>query len=412
MRLQLGYMKSLLFLLTICGGLFGSVFAQPNDSIPKGYEKKKIRSSEIQLLYGFYDQDGVHSAVTGGTGTEKLDVHAPAVVYVLEWDSIHQLSIDVGVDIISSASTDKIDFRVSSASIKDARSHANAGYRRWFPEKKMWLGLSGSGSIESDYLSGGLGLNWQQEFKEGNTLLSAQLYAYFDNLRWGWLNPDYYRGVRLIYPEELRGTDWFEEYRRRSYSLSLSWSQVVNQRLQIAFSTDWVYQQGLLSTPFHRVYFQGETMPRVENLPRQRWKWPMGIQLNYFATDLIILRSYYRYYWDNFGLQAHTLNLEMPFRLSPSFSIYPFVRLYDQQAVDFFAPFQQHLSEEEFYTSDYDLSDFQSLKTGIGLRYAPLKRIGKTHWIFQNIQFRYAHYTRSDGLQADMLSVGVLFGKE
>src|SRR5207344_9873 len=75
----------------------------------------KPRSSEIELVYNHYLQNGNHSAVTGGTGTEKLTVYGPAI-RILRSSGKNVYEFNVGADIISSASTDNIDFVISSAS--------------------------------------------------------------------------------------------------------------------------------------------------------------------------------------------------------------------------------------------------------------------------------------------------------
>ena len=44
------------------------------------YPKKKISKSYIQLVYSHYNQNGNHSAVTGGMGTEELQVFGPEII--------------------------------------------------------------------------------------------------------------------------------------------------------------------------------------------------------------------------------------------------------------------------------------------------------------------------------------------
>ncbi len=68
------------------------------------------------------------------------------------------------------------------------------------------------------------------------------------------------------------------------------------------------YQEGLLSTPYHRVYFTDGTL-KVEKLPGTRAKLPIGLRASYFLGDRFIIRSFYRYYQDNWGMKAHTVSL-------------------------------------------------------------------------------------------------------
>jgi len=174
--------------------------------------------------------------------------------------------------------------------------------------------------------------------------------------------------------------------------------------------TDLVYQKGLLSTPFNRVYFEDLEKVDVERLPDHRFKFPIGFRLYYFLSELIITRLHYRYYYDTFGLSAHSLSFETPVRLSQTWAIIPFVRYHDQLEADYFAPHKQHASASEFYSSDYDLSTFNSIKSGMGIRYYPLQGIGNVFGvIIKRIDIRAGFYKRSDGLNAFNITGGVSF---
>ena len=114
------------------------------------------------------------------------------------------------------------------------------------------------------------------------------------------------------------------------------------------------------------------------------------------------LQSYYRFYWDDFGLIGNTFSLELPIKITPTLSITPFERVYAQQGVDFFKPFGEHNTEQQYYTSDYDLSTFHSYKSGVSIRHAPFSK--KRRRTFKEIEIRYAFYKRSDGLTASIIT--------
>lgn len=85
-------------------------------------------------------------------------------------------------------------------------------------------------------------------------------------------------------------------------------------------------------------------------------------------------------------------------------------RYYTQTASDYFAPINTHLSSDRYYTSDYDLSAFDANQYGFGVNYTDIFT-GAKIWKFglKNIDFRYNHYDRSDGLKADIVSLGFKF---
>ena len=127
---------------------------------------------DAKFLYNYYEQDGNNSPVTGGIGTEELSFHGPSIVVNVALDSVSTFHFDGGVDVYSSASTDNIDFNVSSASAKDARTHVRIGMSHFNEKKEQTITYNGSFSIESDYTSFGLGASYAKGFYNYNTVLS------------------------------------------------------------------------------------------------------------------------------------------------------------------------------------------------------------------------------------------------
>ena len=376
-------------------GISSLLYGQTSDS---GYVKRKVSDTDLQILFSYYSQDGDHSAVTGGEGTERLQVYAPDVNLVHALDESRRLYGSFGVDVVSSASTDNIDFNVSSASSLDARFHLSLGYGEKISGTGLDLVGKGLLSVESDYFSIGGDLRGSYTDRSQLNTFSLGLQGFYDDLRWGRLNPRTdYSPKELVYPAELRFREWYDTHNRTSINIGLNWTHVLNRRMVMSISPGITLQSGLLSTPFHRVYFSDAILPRVENLPDHRVKIPVGIGLNSFIGEEWVLRSSYRFYSDNFGIISHTGNLELPWKLRQSFTLTPFLRIYSQTAADFFRPFKEHTLDETFYSSDYDLSAFTSIKAGLGLRYYPFSSF------LNEISMRYSYYWREDGLYAHIL---------
>ncbi|WP_161890586.1 DUF3570 domain-containing protein [Pontibacter russatus] len=382
-----------------------SAFAQSTPAPAPARRVRKLDPAEVNILGSYYSQDGNHSPVTGGTGTEQLTDVTPAVIVNVPLDTVTNLNVNFGMDFYSSASSDKIDFNVSSASSSDLRTHLNVGISRRNSATRITRSLTLGGSTEYDYQSLSVGAGWAKESRDGNRELSLNATVYYDI----WTR---------IYPAELRnnGEELVSTDKRQSYNLSATLAQVINQKMQASLSTDLVYQSGLLSTPFHRVYFREQEMPRVEQLPDQRLKYPVGLRVNYYLNDYVTTRFFYRFYGDSWGVTAHTFELETPVKFGPFFSFYPFYRFHTQSAADYFDPYKEHSLSEEFYTSDYDLSGFSSQKAGIGLRYSPLfgiRSLGlpftKNKTLFKGIEVRFGNYWRSDGLKAFIISTDLSF---
>ena len=370
----------------------------------------------IDIIGGYYPQAGSHGAVEGGRGTQQLTDVPPAIIVNVPLDTVSRLSVNVGADFYASASTDRIDFALSTPSAHDVRIHGDFGYSREQKSRGTLWGVGLGVSKEYDYLSFNAAASFAKTSRDGNRQLSVAGQVFLDR-------------VTLITPIELRtypgatnGKSQYGTDTRQTYNFTATYSQVLSKRLQAAISTELVSQNGLLSTPFHRVYFRDNPDPdlapssgssfesrfptaaRIEHLPRARFKYPVSLRLNYYASDLVQVRGFYRFYHDNFGIVAHTLELELPVKVTPFFVVYPFYRFHTQTAATYFAPFAQHSVADPYYTSDYDLAAFTAHKEGLGLRYSPVYGIGRFHVPGKNAQglprvtrlksldVRYAHY--------------------
>ncbi|MEO1450284.1 MAG: hypothetical protein AAFV07_12200, partial [Bacteroidota bacterium] len=247
------------------------------------------RPVDIDFLFNYYEQEGVHSAVTGGRGTESLQDRSGDILAVIPLDSTQTLNVDAHLNHYTSASTDKIDSNVSSASRQD--NHATLRLAWSKAKGDISWGLHAGMGIESDYYSRALGGFWSRELPAKNRSLTLQGNLFLDN----WI---------VIFPEELRvpGLVSVPTDRRRSLSLSGTLAQVLRPRWQFSLTHEWILQQGLLSTPFHRVYIKGEDLPRIEQLPGWRFKFPLAMRLHWFAGDRWVFRLYSRSYGDSFGL--------------------------------------------------------------------------------------------------------------
>lgn len=408
-------------------------------AIAQEYPVKVLDEKEVDFLFNYYEQDGNHSPVTGGIGSEKLECLTPLTIVNVPFDTVNNISVSVGLDYYTSASCDQIDRFITSASSqymsaassKDTRTHFDATYSRknltGTTDKGVMIGYSNEFDVNS--FSGGLHFNLSS--LDENRQLGLKATAFYDV----W---------KLIYPGEYRNGD---EYRygndetdydkdsRLTSTFTATYSQVLTRNLQFLITTDVVLQRGILNSPFHRVYFNdgytvlnpdtnwwlvAKTM-RPENLPRSRFKIPIGLRVNYYLSDQITLRLYYRYYFDDFDIQSHTFSIEVPVKVNSWLSVYPMWRYHEQTAAKYFAPFGEHplnaLWEpaEEYYTSDYDLSQLINRKYGGGFRISPVYGIHKwkmkndNSLMFKTIEARYATYRRSDGLKAGSVSVSFSF---
>lgn len=387
---------------------------------------------EIDFLGNYYGQDGNSGAPQGGLGTEQLSNIAGIIVVKVPLDSNSALNATVGADLYSSASTDRIDYQLSTASSSDLRTYGNIGYTQRDLKNGRTYGAKLGVSTEYDYFSLNGGLTFTQEWAQGQHEVSLGLQAFND--RWD-----------IIYPLELRtpsaNFSRITNANRQSYGFSASYATIVNRRLQVAITTEVVAMQGLLSTPFHRIYFRnGRTDQEqadfrdlflttslqdrsaisalraddIEKLPDSRIKFPISIRANIKANDALTVRTFARYYTDNWGVQGTSAELELAYQLGEDWVVTPFGRYYSQKASDYYAGFAEHLSSEEFYTSDIDLAEFTTQTVGLNVRYAPVFGLGRA--IFANrglewkqLTLRGSYFTRSIPFDAFSVSMATSF---
>jgi len=391
-----------------------SLFKPIGQPEPSEYHPRGLHIDEINLVSSYYWQNGDHSAVTGGIGTEKVTDISNGLDLKMVWGDpkVKQNSLTVGIGFDHHTSASAAYVNVSGAS--------NTGGSRIYPsidwtteniKRGSSFGIGAYYSGEYNYQSLGADVHFSQKTADKNGEFTAKVQAYFDQ-------------VKMIYPSEFipqststvvtsaSGTGEGHKANipsspRNTYSASLGYSQVINSRMQVMFLVDGVAQNGYLGLPFHRVYFN-TGKDTIEHLPSNRFKLPVGVRLNYFLGDNIILRSYYRYYMDNWGVKSNTVGLETAIKLTPFFSISPFYRYYDQTAAKYFAPYEAHSTTDEYYTSNYEYAQFHANFYGVGFRVAPPK--GVFGWQnLHDLELRYGHYSQTTDLVSNVVSLSLGF---
>lgn len=413
----------LLLFLIFCTALFAQ--EKNTDTI---FKKRVLEKTEIDFLMSYYVQDGDHAAVTGGIGTEELTDITPTFIVAIPLNEDDVLTSEVGISAYTSASSSNVNpfdgnaeaspwVESSGASAADVWLNGNFDYSHSSDDRNTIWGANLSIASEYDYFSVGVGAHLAKLFNQKNTEVSLKLNAYIDT----W-NPQYPIEFRSGFIAPVGYTNTYKEFDklgRNTYSVSASVSQILTKKLQASLFLDVVQQEGLLSAPHQRVYFSDamdyfidnfHLADDVERLPDTRFKLPIGARLNYFINEYLTLRSYYRLYTDDWGITAHTAEFELPVKITRAFTVYPTFRYYTQSKADYFAPYNEHLSTDSYYTSDYDLSEFKSSQFGFGLRYTDIfTKLKVFKFGLKSVDLKYSNYSRTDGLDANIISAAFKF---
>lgn len=462
---------------------------QNNDSV---FKKNVLDNPEVSFLTSYYSQEGDHASVTGGIGTEKLTDFTPTVIITMPLNPDEVLTFEVGISAYSSASSsngnpfdisgssagyddddDDDDYddnenytgggqkigtpwiESSGASASDIWSTIVVDHSKYSEDRNQITNKNFSIANEYDYNSIGFGGGITKLYNQKNTSLSfagkifidkwnpvypTELKAYSDEK--GDLTNGYFSGVDILDSKGQKSTNWapinnfnlIENEWRNSYSISLSGSQIVNEKFQFSLFMDLVYQKGWLANPLQRVYFSDidnyyignseniinytsksntdvfQLADDIERLPSSRFKSPFGFQSSYYINEKLVFKNYFRRYQDDWGITSNTYNVDLPIKLNESFTIYPAYRKYTQTKSDFFAPYESHLSTSQFYTSDYDLSEFSSEQFSFGVGYTDIFTNRKLFNLgLKSVNLNFSNYIRSDGLDASIFSISFDF---
>ena len=415
---------------------FSQTAQSPRDTAARNpgdttYKSRKLKIDEINLVSSYYWQNGDHSAIEGGIGSEKVtDLANGLELKLVGYDfksRKNTLTLGMGLDHHTAASQAWVS-KTGASKTGGTRTYPSINWTRENEDKGTSFGLGAIYSSEYNYNSLGLDVEFSKKTHH-NGEFTAKFSTYLDQVK--EIRPSEFNTEDTItnttggtvtyttasgktvtlssgstYSGESSGKYNIPSTPRDTYTASFSFSQVINSRMQGAVLLDLVAQNGYLGLPFHRVYF-ADGKDTIENLPSTRYKLPIGLRLNYFIGDNIILRTYYRYYMDSWGIRSHTASLEVPVKITPFFSISPFYRYYVQTAANYFAPYEKHTEKDTYWTSNYAYAAFTSQFFGTGIRLTP--PAGIFHSSLKTLELRYGHYTQTTDLVSDVISLNLTF---
>jgi len=430
-------------ILIFCVFAFAKSYSQATQDSTKVYKKRVLETTEVDFLTSYYSQDGDNAAVSGGIGTEELTDITGTFVVSIPFNDDDVLTIDAGVSAYTSASSSNVGpfdngtadpFQASSgASSSDLWVNLTGSYSHSSDDRNDIWSAKISISSEYDYFSAGVGGSYTKLFNEKNTEVSLNANVYLDT--WNAIYPTELRpfaenGNGLNNPVFTQNTitgnanynprfSEFKDEGRNSYALGFGFSQILHKKVQGSLALDFVQQQGLLSTPFQRVYFGDvadsfidnfQLADAVERLPDSRFKVAVGGRLNWYLNETFTIRTFHRYYFDDWGITSHTASIEAPIKITDKFTLYPSYRFYNQTAADYFRPYEGALSTDEFYTSDYDLSEYSANQIGFGVSYTDI--FAKAHiWKLglKSIDLKFYQYDRDTSFSSSIITVGFKF---
>lgn len=360
-----------------------------DDEILGAEEGWQIESIDLRAVY--FDQQGEgyqsQAGPEGGPGSEEAWILEPWIDVVVRQSPRVRHEITIPIDVVTAASPNALD-AVSTASLRNE----GAGF-----DLRSTIAVSDADSVstrvafhwEEPLSSGTLGAGWRRSLADDNAAVSIT----------GNLTVD---GFGVNRPDgEYSGED-----AREAVNANLAASQLLSPTTVIDGSYGVTWQHGTLAQTWNAVPVAGAA-PVGELFPRDRLRHAIAGRIaQHIPPTRSTLKLWYRYYRDDFGLSAHTVEATVYQYLVPWLYLRGAYRFHRQSAVDFFTTgLDGPPMDRAPRTSDSDLDRFDASELGLGV--VLLSEGGPRALRRISVVADYRRYERSNNLNIDVLTLGV-----
>ena len=319
-------------------------------------EPSYFRLRSFGARYTHYEQTGTgyqsREGPRRGPGSQQATIEQPQIEAVIEQgdDIVHRFWLPV--DVVTAASPDAVDV-VSTASRTN-----EAGALDWTlthgENTTTPLSVSGGFHAEENYRSYSFGLAGVLSLAEDNTVLSAN-------------------GAQIL--------DWFDNYKfsgkhdghvpRSATHAGAGVSQVLSPTTIAYLDYGITYQQGQLSNTWNTVPWLGRRPGQtgylpdtrmIEVLPPRRARHAAVLRVAQWLPWSGALKLGYRFYADDWDIQAHSAEIELDQRLHPYLYIGATYRFHTQTSARFFTKGLH--DPPPLRTADSDLDAFDAHTVG------------------------------------------------
>lgn len=283
-------------------------------------------------------------AATGATyvraDTDRTTVVSPRVHFRATLDEErHALDAAYTADVWTSAS---IDIRTAAtAAVTEQRDEVTVGYT--YARDTWRVGAAYRMSHEGDYLANGATIHGRVEAFERNTTIDLRATTNIDRVGRS--------GARGALATNVAGGAY------------LSWTQVLARATLLQLSAEFRGLRGYLASPYRFVAIGGDGtcagaagLCVPEQHPGARARYAVAARVRQGLARRWSLGGAYRYYVDDWGVQAHTALLELSVAPRPSWTLGVEYRPYRQGAAYFYRPRYGDSGAPGFVTRDRELS--------------------------------------------------------
>lgn len=311
-------------------------------------------------------------------GSEAVSVTQPQLEVVASHGDKLTYRLWVPVDVVTAASPDAIDALSTASRTNEAASlDLTASYRRT-PSNE--LSLRTAFHIEEPFRSWLVGVGGSHALADDNTVIAYSLNQVFD-----WLDRFDLRGAR-------HGAGF-----RSSTNANLGLTQLLSPSTIGQLNYGVTVQLGELSNTWNAVPLASGGLGD-ERLPRLRHRHAFVGRLTQALPWRGSIRAGYRFYVDDWGIKAHTLDAALYQRITRYVYLRANYRFHTQTAADFFT-LAASPDEAGPRTADSDLQAFHAHAAG-GFLAVDLEL--RRHARGLHFDLGYERYVRTNNLQMDV----------
>lgn len=344
------------------------------------------RVEDFQLRTTYLDQRGTGFQAQGGpvgtAGSEAMYIFQPSAFVTIRQSDRIVHTITLPIDAITAASPDAVDAtteasRRNTAGDLDVRSAIRTGDHDTITLREVL-------HVEEWIAGGTLGLGWKRNLADDNATISVN----------GSFGID-------VFDDHNHFGNFLGKTGRASSNINISGSQLLSPTTVIDASYGLTYQHGMLKTGWNAVPLANGTLAD-EFMPHHRLRQALSVRVaQHVPVTHSTVKVSYRFYLDDFGLQAHTIDTSFYQYLVDWLYVRGGYRFYHQTAVDFFSTSLDDVNQ--FRTSDSDLAAFNANE--VSLQLATVRGRGPLHkWSLSGEALRYV---RSNDLRITTVSLSI-----
>ncbi len=336
-------------------------------ALPLGLEAAVLPEDRTDVLYHRYDGGGI-------------TIDGPSVLVRKDIANKVSLSANYYVDNVSSAS---IDVEASGASeYTEERTEYSVGVDYLYDKSILSLGYTSS--EENDYEAETVFFGISQDFF-GDLTTVTMSYALGDDT-----------------VMQTGNEDFEEQAERQNFRFGVS--QILTPSLIVTLNYEAITDEGYLNNPYRSYRYIDPNDPsnyilETEVYPQTRTSDAAALGGKYYLPYRAALGLNYRYFTDDWDIEAHTTTLEYTHPVGEQWILDFTLRHYQQTAAKFYSDLHtfQSVDEKDFRARDKELSEYTTMTYGFGVSYefelASWADKSSISFNYDLIQFDYDNFT-------------------